>query len=269
MESFLEDINNVLNTGEVPNLFAKDEIAQIAEAVTVRAKKAGINEGAPAQEKFKFFVQECRKYLHCVLCMSPVGDAFRERLRKFPSLVNCCTIDWFSEWPADALQEVAKKQMESEKEMDDEVKRAWQSLLHPPQVHRGEIERDARRAQAEKLRHAHQLPGIRQRVRALLTEKRAKIGGMANKLREGHAQAGRNQRAGGGDDRRGAGEAGGGGAGQDGVRGAAGDHHRRQAPCRRPGEAGFGGAAKIGRDAEEANAIAAECGRASTRAMPR
>ena len=36
--------------------------------------------------------------------MSPIGDAFRSRLRKFPSLVNCCTIDWFQSWPADALQ---------------------------------------------------------------------------------------------------------------------------------------------------------------------
>ena len=27
--------------------------------------------------------------------MSPVGDAFRSRCRMFPSLVNCCTIDWF------------------------------------------------------------------------------------------------------------------------------------------------------------------------------
>ena len=25
----------------------------------------------------------------------------------FPSLVNCCTIDWFTEWPADALLSVA------------------------------------------------------------------------------------------------------------------------------------------------------------------
>ncbi len=41
--------------------------------------------------------------------MSPVGNAFRERLRKFPSLVNCCTIDWFSEWPADALKSVASR----------------------------------------------------------------------------------------------------------------------------------------------------------------
>ena len=27
----------------------------------------------------------------------------------FPSLVNCCTIDWFSEWPNDALASVARK----------------------------------------------------------------------------------------------------------------------------------------------------------------
>lgn len=25
----------------------------------------------------------------------------------FPALVNCCTIDWFREWPAEALASVA------------------------------------------------------------------------------------------------------------------------------------------------------------------
>jgi dynein heavy chain, axonemal len=29
-----------------------------------------------------------------VLAFSPIGDAFRDRLRAFPSLINCCTIDW-------------------------------------------------------------------------------------------------------------------------------------------------------------------------------
>lgn len=38
---------------------------------------------------------------------SPVGEVFRARLRQFPSLVNCCTIDWFSAWPQEALQSVA------------------------------------------------------------------------------------------------------------------------------------------------------------------
>jgi dynein heavy chain len=29
--------------------------------------------------------------------------------RRFPSLVSCTTIDWFSVWPADALKSVANK----------------------------------------------------------------------------------------------------------------------------------------------------------------
>ncbi len=41
--------------------------------------------------------------IHCVIAMSPLGDIFRQRLLKFPSLVNCCTIDWFAEWPEEAL----------------------------------------------------------------------------------------------------------------------------------------------------------------------
>ena len=38
---------------------------------------------------------------------SPIGEVFRARLRQFPALVNCCTIDWFSPWPQEALQSVA------------------------------------------------------------------------------------------------------------------------------------------------------------------
>lgn len=41
--------------------------------------------------------------------MSPAGDAFRNRLRQYPSLINCSTIDWFLEWPKEALLEVAIK----------------------------------------------------------------------------------------------------------------------------------------------------------------
>ena len=44
---------------------------------------------------YNYFIERVRSNLHIVLAMSPIGDAFRNRLRQFPSLINCCTIDWF------------------------------------------------------------------------------------------------------------------------------------------------------------------------------
>lgn len=39
----------------------------------------------------------------------------------FPAFVNCTTIDWFSEWPNDALLEVAEKYLEAMDLGDEEV----------------------------------------------------------------------------------------------------------------------------------------------------
>ena len=110
-EAFLEDINTLLNTGEVPNLFPRDEAAILSEKVAKRLKKEGRPAPDGAEAIWAAFVSECRRCLHVSLCLSPVGDAFRARLRAFPSLVSCCAIDWFSEWPRDGLQAVAKAQL--------------------------------------------------------------------------------------------------------------------------------------------------------------
>ena len=45
VEEFLEDINNVLNSGEVPNLFEPDEYEQLIIGCRPGAKEAGIPEG--------------------------------------------------------------------------------------------------------------------------------------------------------------------------------------------------------------------------------
>ena len=59
------------------------------------------------------FISRVRENLHIVLCMSPVGSAFRVRCRMFPSLINCCTIDWFDRWPEEALQSVSQQFFEA------------------------------------------------------------------------------------------------------------------------------------------------------------
>jgi len=106
-ESFLEDINNILNSGEVPNLYASDEIEKIIGMVRPLAKAAGKLETRDAI--LAHYVQLVRENLHVVLAMSPIGASFRTRCRMFPSLVNCCTIDWFNAWPEDALNSVAMR----------------------------------------------------------------------------------------------------------------------------------------------------------------
>lgn len=106
-EGFIEDINNILNNGEVPNLFPPEEYMPIVEQCRADASKAGKAESNASV--FSYFVERCKENIHMVLCFSPVGDSFRNRLRMFPSLVNCTTIDWFHPWPTDALKSVASR----------------------------------------------------------------------------------------------------------------------------------------------------------------
>merc|ERR1719230_889883 len=114
-EAFLEEVSSILNTGEIPNLYANEDKLEITEKCSKGANAVGRN--GPA-EIFAWYVDQCRKNLHTVLAMSPIGSAFRNRLRAFPSLVNCCTIDWFHEWPPEALTAVAKQFLSKDKDLD-------------------------------------------------------------------------------------------------------------------------------------------------------
>ena len=51
----------------------------------------------------------------CIV-MSPLAGTFNARLRMFPSLINCSTIDWFTEWPEEALINVGKGQLVDDQE---------------------------------------------------------------------------------------------------------------------------------------------------------
>lgn len=98
----MEDINNLLNSGEVPNMFPNDEKAEICEKMRGidRQKDRSLQTDGSPLALFNLFVERVKQQLHIVLGMSPIGDAFRNRLRMFPSLVNCCTINWFEVIPS-------------------------------------------------------------------------------------------------------------------------------------------------------------------------
>jgi len=119
-ESFLEDINNILNTGEVPNLLDDNDNSQILNSMRPIAQAQGLPQTKVAL--YNVFVGRVRANLHLSICMSPLGEAFRTRLRNFPSLVNNCTIDFFAAWPEEALRSVAKNTLDTIDMGKDEIK---------------------------------------------------------------------------------------------------------------------------------------------------
>ncbi|KAJ8736094.1 hypothetical protein PYW08_006750 [Mythimna loreyi] len=106
-EQFLVLINDLLASGEVADLFPDDEMENIIAGVRNEVKGAGLPD--TRETCWKFFIDRVRKQLKVVLCFSPVGSTLRVRSRKFPALINCTSINWFHEWPQEALVSVAMR----------------------------------------------------------------------------------------------------------------------------------------------------------------
>ncbi|XP_068458453.1 dynein axonemal heavy chain 8-like [Clinocottus analis] len=106
-EAFLEYLNNILSSGEVSNLFAKDEMQEITQNLVAVMKKELPRVPPTFDNLYEYFISRSKKNLHVVLCFSPVGQKFRSRSLKFPGLISGCTMDWFTPWPNEALVAVS------------------------------------------------------------------------------------------------------------------------------------------------------------------
>ena len=118
--------------------------------------------------------------------MSPIGDAFRNRIRQYPAFVNCTTIDWFQEWPKDALLEVAERYLEGVELGDDKTRSAIATIFMT--MHRS-VSKFSRKMLEELKRHNYVTPTnyleLVAGYKVLLNDKRKEIGDQVNKLRNG------------------------------------------------------------------------------------
>jgi dynein heavy chain len=109
-EYFLVYINDFLSSGWIDDIFeSKDALMKALTSIKVAAKNEGFYTGNdPTPEQLtRYLIYRIKKNIHIVLCMSPVGDSLRIRIRKFPGILNCTSIDWFHPWPEDALVNVS------------------------------------------------------------------------------------------------------------------------------------------------------------------
>jgi dynein heavy chain len=185
--SFLEDINNILSSGVVPNLFPEEEKAPIYDGVRTAAVKDGCPETGP--ELWAYFMRRVRHNLHIVLCMSPIGDAFRNRCRMYPAFVSCTTVDFFFPWPAAALKEVALKFLEATDIKDDTFKPKLAAMF--AMAHEDTAEASTRML-AQWRRNIYITPTsyleLVKGYRDLLEEKRVELKGRRDRLAGGTAK---------------------------------------------------------------------------------
>ncbi|XP_076407691.1 dynein axonemal heavy chain 11 isoform X6 [Peromyscus maniculatus bairdii] len=105
-ESFLVLINDLLASGDIPDLFNDEDTDKIVSGV--RNEVRGIGMVDSRENCWAFFLARVQLQLKVVFCFSPVGPTLRGRARKFPAIVNCTAIDWFHAWPQEALVSVSR-----------------------------------------------------------------------------------------------------------------------------------------------------------------
>jgi len=106
-ESILMLINDLLASGEIPELFNDDQLETIINGIRNEVKQNGTLD--TKENCWRYFVEKVRRLLKVVLCFSPVGQTLRIRARKFPAIISRTAIDWFHEWPRTALESVSQK----------------------------------------------------------------------------------------------------------------------------------------------------------------
>ncbi|XP_069464806.1 dynein axonemal heavy chain 14 [Ambystoma mexicanum] len=117
-DSFLEDLNSILNSGELPDLFDNEELDSVVMELKAAAMQANCSDDR--QAIIAFFWQRVYSKLHIVLATSPAGLTFRQHCRNHPAIVNCCTIDWYDRWSEEALLNVAHSYFSQEHFVGDD-----------------------------------------------------------------------------------------------------------------------------------------------------
>jgi len=107
-DGFLELINSLLATGEIPGMLTKDDKEMFMLGVKPHLQKElGKGVEPTTGQLVNFFLNRVKDCLHIILAFSPVGTKFRTRASMFPSLFSQCSIDWFLPWPKEALVDVS------------------------------------------------------------------------------------------------------------------------------------------------------------------
>ncbi len=103
--SFLERMNALLASGEVPGLFEGAEYSNLMLECKEGARRDGLLLDTE-DELYRHFVSQVQRNLHVVFTQNPANEDFDNRAATSPALFNRCVISWMGEWSEKALYQV-------------------------------------------------------------------------------------------------------------------------------------------------------------------
>eukprot|EP01029_Cantina_marsupialis_P002018 TRINITY_DN11834_c0_g1_i3.p1 TRINITY_DN11834_c0_g1~~TRINITY_DN11834_c0_g1_i3.p1 ORF type:complete len:2324 (+),score=948.09 TRINITY_DN11834_c0_g1_i3:913-6972(+) len=108
--AFLERMNALLATGEVPGLFEGEELsALLAQLRQSTSRSDVVLDSAEDEELMAWFTREVQQNLHVVFTVNPASGEFGSQAVKSPALFNRCVVDWFGECQVSALAQIGEK----------------------------------------------------------------------------------------------------------------------------------------------------------------
>ncbi|GLD93495.1 hypothetical protein PINS_up002087 [Pythium insidiosum] len=105
--AFLERMNALLASGEVPGLYENDDYTSLMHACREAVQRDGVMVENTEDELFRYFTRQVQRNLHVVFTMNPAAGDFKNRTNTSPALFNRCVVDWFGTWNDHALAQVA------------------------------------------------------------------------------------------------------------------------------------------------------------------
>ena len=99
--AMLESINSLLSGGEVPGLFANDELDGILSSLKSLHSEEGVKCSV-----FEFFCSRVLRNLHFVLLFDSSDPKFIVRCESNPSLYSRCYMEWSASWRFDVMNTI-------------------------------------------------------------------------------------------------------------------------------------------------------------------
>ncbi|KAJ3140439.1 Cytoplasmic dynein 2 heavy chain 1 [Physocladia obscura] len=96
---FLEYINGLLSSCEIPGLYTQEEIDTLTSTLKVSHSEDGFSGSL-----FDYFIHRVKKNLHIVLILDSANPQFVSNCESNPALYTRCQIQWMESWLPDSMR---------------------------------------------------------------------------------------------------------------------------------------------------------------------